>query len=150
MKILPSKAEDAKPVELPTKSERVPETLVPGEELPQDPADLEKILAEQKRAMEETKRKIQEAKAKKEREEKREKSKTRPDFNYTHIFLDIARLSPDQLAMFNTIRAKLDEKEIDKMLAVFLATNSDKKEADSATPPKKRKTTSTGRKDRDK
>ena len=62
---MPSKAEDAKPVELPTKSERVPETLVPAEELPQDPADFEKILAEQKRAIEETKRKIQEAKAKK-------------------------------------------------------------------------------------
>ena len=67
-----------------------------------------------------------------------------------NFFIDIARLSPDQLAMFNTIRPKLDDKEVDKMLAVFLATNSDKKEADSVTPAKKRKTTSSGRKDRDK
>ena len=50
----------------------VPEAPSSQEE-PQDTADLEKILAEQKRAMEETERKIQAANAKKEREEKRKK-----------------------------------------------------------------------------
>ena len=67
-----------------------------------------------------------------------------------HVLLDIARLTPDQLAIFNTIRAKLEDDEVDRTLAGFLANNSDKKEAESAKPPKKRKTTSTGRKDRDK